>query len=165
MHLRLSNLYHRSNQRVDDRRGTTLVETAFVLPVFMFFVLGLVEVGNALMVQNVLRSATRAGARLGATDGKSTSDVTSYVNQVIGGAIDAQNATVSVKNAEVYDTGSTPPETSTELEALPSLELTDAEPRQLFMVRAKVNYNSVALVPMPFMEAVVLEAQSFIRHE
>lgn len=155
----------RNPRRGTDRKGTTLVETAFVLPVFMFFVLGLVEVGNAMMVQNVLRSATRSGARLGATDGKNTSAVTAHVKQIVGGAIDAQHATVSVKNASVYDSGSTPPETSAQLEALPALELTDAEPRQLFMVRAKIAYNDVALVPMPFMQSVVLEAQSFIRHE
>jgi len=158
-------LHQRNSHRRINRKGTTLVETAFVLPVFMFFVLGLVEVGNAMMVQNVLRSATRAGARLGATDGKSSSAVTAYVKQVVGGAIDAQHATVTVKNASVYDSGSTPPETSAQLEALPAMELTDAEPRQLFMVRAKVAYNDVALVPMPFMQAVILEAQSFIRHE
>ena len=154
----------RGNQQ-RDRQGTTLVETAFVLPVFMLFVLSLVEFGHALMVNNVLRSATRAGARLGATEGRSTADVTAYVKQILGGAIDANNANVMVKNAEVYDSGSSLPEDGEDLEALPGLELNDAEPRQLFMVRAKIAYNDIALVPMPFMQTVVLEGQSFMRHE
>ncbi|MEX2169944.1 MAG: hypothetical protein WD851_11585 [Pirellulales bacterium] len=39
------------------------------------------------------------------------------------------------------------------------------EARSLFMVRARVNYNEIALVPMPFAEHVVLEGQAFMRHE
>jgi Flp pilus assembly protein TadG len=32
------------------RRGTTVVETALVLPVFLLFMLGLIELGHAQMV-------------------------------------------------------------------------------------------------------------------
>ena len=147
------------------RSGTTLVETAFVLPVFLVFVLSLVEFAHALMVNNVLRSATRQGARLGATEGRSTSDVTDAVRTILAGAIDADAAEILVKNASVFDEGGSVPESGEDLEDLPGIELNDAEPRQLFMVRARVAYNDVALVPMQFMEDVVLEGQSFMRHE
>ena len=148
-----------------ERRGTTIVETAIVLPVFLIFVLSLVEFGHALMINNVLRSATRAGARLGATEGQSSADVTTYVEQVLGGAMNPQAATITVKDASVFDDGSSVPETSAEFDALPAAEVSGMEPRQLFMVRAQVNYNDIALVPMQFMQGVVLEGQSFIRHE
>ncbi len=153
------------HSRQRDRRGTSLVETALVLPIFFVFVLSMVEFGHALMVKNVLRSATRAGARMGSTEGRSTADVEAYVRQLLGGAIDTSEVYVGVKNAGVYDDGSTLPADGTELEALPSIELNDTEPRQLFMVRARVAYNDVALVPMAFMQGVVLDGQSFMRHE
>lgn len=151
--------------RPHHRFGTTIVETAFVLPVFLIFVLSLVEFAHALMINNVLRSATRAGARLGATEGQSTADVEAYVRQVLAGAMDSQLANVMVKSAEVYDTDASPPQSGADIEELPGIELTEAEPRQLFLVRARIAYNDVALVPMSFMEDVVLSGQSFIRHE
>ncbi|QDU58130.1 TadE/TadG family type IV pilus assembly protein [Aeoliella mucimassa] len=158
-----SSLLHRVALR--DRRGTTIVETAFVLPIFLMFILSLVEFGHALMVNNVLRSATRAGARLGATEGQTTAKITQHVRQVIGGAIDAQVADISVNSAGVFDEGGSVPETSSEFDALPNIEVADAEPRELFVVRARVDYNDIALVPMPFMSGVVLEGRAFIRHE
>ncbi|WP_425395474.1 TadE/TadG family type IV pilus assembly protein [Aeoliella sp.] len=147
------------------RRGTTIVETAFVLPVFLLFVLSLVEFGHALMVNNVLRSATRAGARMGSTEGRTTADVEQYVKDILDGAIDPELAEIMVKNADVYDQGSSTPDSGQEIEALPDMEVSGAEPRQLFLVRARVAYNDVALVPMPFMSDVILEGQAFIRHE
>lgn len=148
-----------------ERRGTTVVETAFVLPVFLVFVLSLIEFGHALMINNMLRSATRSGARLGATDGNSSADVEAAVKQKLSAVIDPELANVSVKNAQIYDGGGTVPADGQAIEALPAMEVADAEPRQLFLVRAKIAYNDVALVPMPFMRDVVLEGQAFIRHE
>ncbi|WP_442482654.1 TadE/TadG family type IV pilus assembly protein [Aeoliella sp. SH292] len=147
------------------RRGTTVVETAFVLPVFLIFVLSLIEFGHALMIKNMLRSATRSGARLGATDGNSSSAVEALVKQKLGAVMDPELASVSVKNAQVYDGGGTTPTDGQAIEALPAMEVADADPRQLFLVRARIAYNDVALVPMPFMQDVVLEGQAFIRHE
>lgn len=147
------------------RRGTTIVETAFVLPVFLLFVFSLVEFGHALMVNNVLRSATRAGARMGSTEGRSTADVEQHVKDILDGAIDSELAEVMVKNAQVYDQGASIPANGAEIEGLPDIDLEGAEPRQLFLVRARVAYNDVALIPMPFMSDVILEGQAFIRHE
>lgn len=147
------------------RRGTTIVETAIVLPIFLIFMLSLIEFGHALMVNNVLRSATRTGARMGATEGHSTADVEAMVKQVLDGAIDAELAEVMVKNADIYDQTPTPPQTPDDIEALPDVEVADAEPRQMFLVRARVAYNDIALVPMAFMDGIVLQGQAFIRHE
>ena len=152
------------------RRGTTVVETALVLPVFLVFVLGLIELGHAQMVKNVLRSACRQAARIGSTEGNSTNDVRNRVLQVLGKAVDPELVDVYVKDASPYDEGGDPPENGAELESLSDIELSDAEPRQLFMVRAKVHYNDIAIVPnIPylgqFLDAVVLDGQAFMRHE
>lgn len=136
-----------------------------VLPVFMFFVLGLIEFGHAHMVNNVLRSACRSGARLGSTEGRTTADVEAHVRAVLGSAIDVNSVEVFVKDAGQFDQGAPVPENQSGFESLPGINLQEAEPRQLFLVRAKVNYNDIALVPMEFMQGVVLQGQALMRHE
>lgn len=151
------------------RRGTTVVETALVLPVFLLFVLGLIELGHAQMVKNVLRSACRQAARIGSTEGNTTAEVQQRVVDVLGAAVDTDLVEIFVRDASSFDDGN-PTTDGAELEALPSLELSDAEPRQLFLVRAKVNYSDIAIVPnIPylgsFLDEIVLEGQAFMRHE
>ncbi|MCA9235373.1 MAG: pilus assembly protein [Planctomycetales bacterium] len=155
----------RSPEKSPLRRGTTVVETAVVLPVFLFLFLAIIEFGHAQMVANILNSACRVGARMGSTEGVSTADITARVNQTLGTAVDPANVSVFVKDASAFDSASPPDTTGVSIEALPDLEVDDAEPRQMFVVRAKVAYNDIALVPMDFMNGVVLETQAFIRHE
>ena len=160
------NLFHRLPGQ---RRGTTVVETALVLPVFLLFVLGMIELGHAQLVKHVLRSACRQAARMGTTEGKTTADVQSRVLATLTSIVNANDVEVYVKDAGTYDSGGQP-ESGSDLEGLPSIELSNAEPLQLFMVRAKIHYNDVAIVPnIPylgsFLDDVVLEGQAFMRHE
>ncbi len=151
--------------RRSERRGTSAIEAAFVLPVFLFMIFALIEFGHAQMVNNVLRSACREGARLGSTTGSSSSGVETHVRNVLSSAINPAAVTVYVKSAASMETTSSPDTAAAQLEAMPDIELADAKSRQMFMVRAKVPYNAIALVPMPFMDGVVLQSQAFIRHE
>ncbi len=148
-----------------NRRGTTLVETAIVLPVFLFFLFAIIEFGHAQLVNNMLNSACRNGARIGSVEGTTSADVIARVNQTMAPVINSDNVTIFVNDASVFDSGGTPPGSGADIEALPSLELSNAEPRQMFVVRARLNYNDIALVPMPFMNGVVLNSQAFMRHE
>jgi len=148
-----------------ERRGTTTIEAAFVLPVFFFLVLAIIEFGHAQMVINVMQSACRNGARLGSTEGTTTQNVEDRVHEMLGAAFETEPVSLYVLDAGVYDSGGTPPSSSSEIEALDPIELSDADPRQLFVVRATVPYNDIALVPMPFMSGVVLDGQAFMRHE
>ena len=147
------------------RRGTAVVETAVVLPVYLLLLLGIAEFGHAQLVLNLLNSACRNGARVGSTEGTDSDDVVARVNQTVGAAVRLNAINVYVKDASVFDSGDPTPTTDAELEALDDIEVADAEPRQMFMVRAKVAYNDIAMVPMPFLRNVVLDAQAFMRHE
>src|SRR6476660_10298087 len=68
------------------RRGVAATEFAIVAPVFFLMVIGFIEFGRALMVQQVLINASRVGARMasttGATSGGVQSAVTSYTTSV-----------------------------------------------------------------------------------
>ena len=146
-----------------DRRGTTTVETAVVLPVVLTLLFGIFEFGHAQLINNVLNSACRNAARIGAVEGSSTDQVRTRVEQMIGTVVPPGTIQIFVKNASSFDSGATAE--GAELEELPDIELRDTEPRTLFVVRAKVPYRSVAIVPMPFLENVLIDAQAFMRHE
>ena len=66
------------------QRGAALVEFAILLPVFIFLVMGIIELGWALYVQNALGDAARLGTRLAVTDSTKTaisitSAITTYL--------------------------------------------------------------------------------------
>jgi len=152
------------------RRGTTVVETALVLPVFLLFVLALVELGHAQLVKHVLRASCRQAARIGTTEGKTTANVRARVLEMLGTVVSPTDVEIFIKDASPYDAGGAPPESGSQVEALADIELANAVPRQLFLVRAKVNYGDIAIVPnIPylgaFLDEVVLEGQVFMRHE
>ena len=147
-------------------RGTTVVEAAFVLPVFFTFVLGLIEYGHAQMVSNVMKSACRSGARYGCTEGATTAAATARVNTMLNAAAPSSAFSVMVKDAGVYDqAGATLPSTASAFAALPNVELSSMKSQGLFLVRATVPYNSIAIMPVKFMSAVTLSGQAFMRHE
>jgi Flp pilus assembly protein TadG len=154
-----------SRVRRRQRRGTAAVETAVVFPVYLALLFGVAEFGHAQLMLNLLNSAVRNGARVGSTEGTTTAQVRARVNQTMGAAVATSKVTVYVKDASVFDSSSTPPSTDAALEALTNIEVRDAQPRQMFMVRAKIPYNSIALVPMPFLKNMTLDAQAFMRHE
>lgn len=79
------------------RRGTTMVESAIVIPVFLVFVIGLIQVPLVLMAVHQLNNAAREGCRTAVIEGKATSDVTTSVNNSLsGGGITGQTVTVLV---------------------------------------------------------------------
>lgn len=153
------------NGRRSRREGTAIVEVAVVLPVFLVFLFGLWAYGHAQMVSNMLKGAARTAARMGATEGVTTAQVRAKVNQVMGAAVDASKITIHVKDASAYDNGGSFPGTSSSMANLPDLELSQAKSRQLFMVRATVNYNTVAVVPAKWFDNVQLAGTTFMRHE
>lgn len=156
---------NRNQKKLASRRGTTIVETAIVLPVFLFFLFAIIEFGHAQLVNNMLNSACRNGARIGSVEGTTTANVIARVNQTMAAVTSPENVSIFVNDAGVFDLPGANPETGTAIEGLPAVEIANLDPRQMFVVRATLNYNDIALLPMDFMEGVVLNGQAFIRHE
>jgi Flp pilus assembly protein TadG len=148
---------------ITPRRGTTTVETAVVLPVFLLLLFAIFEFGHAQLINNVLNSACRNAARIGAVEGSSTAQVRKKVEEMIGSVVPTSKVKIFVKNASSFDGGSSA--VGAQLENLPDIELRDTEARTLFVVRAKVPYKNVSIVPMPFLKNVEIDAQAFMRHE
>jgi Flp pilus assembly protein TadG len=91
------------------RAGTTLVEFAVVIPIFLLFVFGLIEVGRAFMVTHVLTNAARAGCRQGILESSATSDVNATVSSLLTAqGIKGATTTVTV-NGVVADVSTAKP--------------------------------------------------------
>jgi hypothetical protein len=153
---------HASRRR---RSGATAVEAAFVLPVFLVFLFGLIEVCHMQMVSILLKNSCRAAARYGATEGRTNAKTTNLLRNQMGAAINPALVTVQIKDASGFDTGGSLPDDPEAYEEMPDINLPDAEPRQLFAVRATVNYNDVAILTLPWMGNVTLSGHVFMRHE
>ncbi len=153
------------------RRGTTSVEVAVILPAFLTFILGIIEFGHIQMVSNVLQTATRVAARQGATEGVSTAEVTQRVRDLIATVVDPNQVDILVKDASVLDTTGALPATSADYQNLPNINLDEAETRQLFLVRVTVPFSAFGLLgnvdflPGDSLSAITLRNQSIMRHE
>ena len=87
-------------QRIEKRRrGTSAVEFALVLPVFLSFLLGVLEFARMGMASQVLTNAAREGCRLAALPGKTATDAQNRVNSVLS-ASGFPNATISLTPAD-----------------------------------------------------------------
>ena len=89
------------------RRAAAAVEFAIVAPVFFLLVLGMIEYGRMVMVQQVITNASREGARQAVLDGATTAEVQTVVNDYLAsGSITGATVTVTPNpptNAEFGD--------------------------------------------------------------
>ncbi|MCI0461997.1 MAG: pilus assembly protein [Gemmataceae bacterium] len=76
---------HARARRFSGRPGVSTVEFALVAPVFVLFVLGVIEIGRGLMVVSLLNNSARAGCRVGILDGSSDTDISSAVTSALQG--------------------------------------------------------------------------------
>ncbi len=125
-----------------DRRGAAVTEFAIVAPVFFLMVIGFIEFGRALMVQQVLINASRVGARQAITTTATTSAVQSAVAEYASGvAVPGVQVSVSPNPAS-------------------------AAPGTLITVTTTVAFNEVSWMPAPwFLGAKTLTADSKMRKE
>jgi Flp pilus assembly protein TadG len=155
--------FHQSG-RGAARRGTYIVEFALVFPVFMVFLMGLVEFGHVNLVINTLNNAARIAARMGTVEDVTTAQVVNRVNEILGASFAAGQATVMVKDASVFDSAGVDA-SDVDYESLPNMEVKNADDSQLFLVRITVPYDRVALLPPFWAKQLNLVGQAVMRHE
>ncbi|HUG89894.1 MAG TPA: TadE family protein [Planctomycetaceae bacterium] len=87
---------HRRGWRSASRRGAAIIEFALIAPLFFLLVIGIIEFGRALMVQQVLTNASREGSRRAIVEGATVSDVQNVVTTYLSNAsISSSTVTVS----------------------------------------------------------------------
>lgn len=65
------------------RRGTSVVEMAFALPVLFVIVFGLIEVGHSFLVLHAIQDAARAGCRVAICPHATNADVLAKVDGLL----------------------------------------------------------------------------------
>jgi Flp pilus assembly protein TadG len=152
------------NRRHNKRSGSSAVEVAITMPVFIMFLAALMEFGHVFFVSHMLKAAAKAGARYGSSAGVTTAQCQTKVQQIVGSSINVAKATVNIKDASVFDTSTVTP-TSINYATLPAIELSTAEQGRLFVVRVTVPYDQVALLPPFWVKGRTVTGQSVLRHE
>jgi Flp pilus assembly protein TadG len=92
---------HSKPVRRRSRRGSAIVEAAFVMPVLVYLTFGSVEFGHMFFVKHSLQGAAREGARAGITPGATNADVTNAVAAAMNSAGFAPSTyTVAIRAAD-----------------------------------------------------------------
>lgn len=86
--------------RHSPRRGAAVVEFAMVASLLFLLLLGIIELGRAMMVLEMLNNAARNGARIGVLQGSDNTQVTSAVtNALASGGISGTTTAIKVNGA------------------------------------------------------------------
>lgn len=133
------------------RRGAALVEMAVCLPVFLTVMLGIIELGRAIMVGQLVTNAAREGARLAIVDGSTNTQVSDAVKSFLSGAAGVGAGDVSV-TITVSGTSS-------------GNQVSNAKPRDLVTVTASIPFSKVSYLPPKYMAGQSLTGTSAMRHE
>jgi Flp pilus assembly protein TadG len=73
----------RSRAWITSRRGAAMVDTALVVPVFLFFVYGMIETSRLGLTAQLVTDAAREGCRVAVIDGMTQSNVDTMVQEVL----------------------------------------------------------------------------------
>ncbi len=125
------------------RRGAAVVEFAFVAPVFLLFLVGILEFGRVMTVKNVLTNATREGARMATLPGSTTDSVTTATTQYAStAAISGVTLTITPSNWNSSTAGTA------------------------VTVLASVDFSDISLLPAPwFMDGRTVSGSTTMRRE
>jgi len=86
------------------QRGASVVEFAVIAPLFFMLILGIIEFGRVMTVQQVITNAAREGARMAILDGSSASEVESWVTEYLAGA-HIEGAAIAIDPAQPSSAG------------------------------------------------------------
>lgn len=146
------------------RLGAALVETALTLPAFMMFLAALMEFGHFYLVKHVVDGAARRGVHYGSFEDAQNTDVENKIKAILNSAIDANQASIIIKDAGVFDTASVNP-TTLNYSGLPALDLSTADTGDFFLIQVEVPYDNVALLPPFWLSGKTIRGRALMRHE
>jgi Flp pilus assembly protein TadG len=134
-----------------------MVEMAVCFPVFMLILLGIVELGRALMVSQMLTNAAREGCRSAVYEDATNLDVETLIAQVITNTVGVSASDVTTV-ITVTDRLSGGEDTS-------ATAVADADPRDLILVEIMIPADSVSYTPGRFLSGAKLRGLCAMRKE
>ena len=142
-----------------------MVEVAFIMPVFLLFISFIMQFGHAYMVRNMLSAACRNAARYGSTSGVTTAEAAGKAYQILSPIAVTDEVDLIIKDASMLDEGEAVPTSEEDCNNLSDIELSSAEPRQPFLIRAQVRYGDVAFLILPGFADLPIVGRAVTRHE
>ena len=131
-------------------RGAAAVEMAVCLPVIVLFVLGIVEFGRALMVQQLVTNCAREGARQSIIDGSSNVNITQTVKDLAAETVNIDPSKFSVTIAVNGASGT---------------DVATAQAGDVCSVSVGVPFGDVRFLPAGFLGGQTLVGRSSMHHE
>jgi Flp pilus assembly protein TadG len=137
---------NRSAVARSQRRGTAAIEFAILAPLLITLVLGLIEFGRVMMVEQVLTNAAREGCRTGVLPGNAASDVRNTVTTYLS------NSSITLSDPTNQISVNPDPGTASSGTAI--------------TVTINIPFNSVSWLPVPvFMLDKTLSSSVVMRKE
>jgi Flp pilus assembly protein TadG len=140
---------HSSQRRGRARCGTAAVELAVVAPLVLALLVGLLEVGRMVQINQIVSNAAREGARKASTGINTYADVqTTVANYLTRAGITNQTGlTVTVSNVTQGNSG-------------PQFNPSTAAWMDQLQVTVTLPYSNVQLAPLPGYSNAVISAQA-----
>jgi Flp pilus assembly protein TadG len=119
---------HQPCRKPESRRGAAVAEFAIIAPLFLSLIAGVIELGRAINVVQVLTNASREGARVASFDSTTqTSTITTAVNSYLSNdKISGATTTISPSALSAVSDG------------------------QAVTVTVSIPFSSVSWLPAPF---------------
>ena len=137
------------------RQGAAMVELAFVLPIFLMLVFGILEVGRIVMVSQLVTEASRVACRLAVLTGVTATDVTNEAKTFLtAGGIPTSAVTVTITG----QTAAGGPIDQT-------INLATIQEGLAVCVRVQVNYAQAAWIPPTQFAVPTVSASTVMRKE
>lgn len=126
-----------------------MVETAIVLPLLLLFILGIIEFGRAVMVQQILTNAAREGARQATLPGTSTA----VVEAAVEGYLDNTSVSGASRTVQVLDINGS------------AVEVASAPTKSPVVVYVSVPHDEISFGLTQWLGSSVLSARVVMRRE
>jgi Flp pilus assembly protein TadG len=131
------------------------VEFAFVLPVFLMLLVGIVEFGRWMTVGQLVAHAAREGARTGVVNYRSNADVEQTVAAILQETLNLSSGSIT---------------TTVTVEPAPgnpnaSNQVANAAARDLVIVNVRVPFDDVSLIPSQYLGGKFVTGEARMRHE
>ena len=131
-----------------------MVEVAVCFPVFLIILMGIIEFGRAMSVNQMLNSASRIGCRAAMLDGSTNSSVTSTVKTHVTSTIGCQQSSVTVTiTATSSQTG------------LPLSDVSAASTSDMIKINVSVPFADVSWSVKDWMGTSTIRGQCSMQHE
>ena len=148
----------RSKCDVHERSGTTVVEFAFIAPVFILMLFGLLEFGRAVMLKQIVTDVASEGCRTAVVSkGKTTQDVHDAITATLQGRSVPEPAIHAIHIEEQPLGGGDFTDVS---------DLSDVERGQPIRVTIEIQLGATSWLPNVFFsDATIIDGQAQMKRE